>query len=663
MQEQVNSDRRDERFSKKEALQTWADIDAHLQFADQIIQKADFPESLRAEIGKRLTRILHRREDPNMYLAVIGEFSTGKSTFINALLREELLKTSVDVTTTTATRLYYGPQVDLEVQFQKSSKTLSYLKEHTKLQREIEKAGQYVKDSLADIHACINAVTADNSIVSRVRRITIRHPASFLMNGTVIIDTPGVNSEHNQHAQITRDIVNQEADAAVIIIPAPVPLAASMSEFLVEQLKPFIHRCLFVVTQMDKIPEREQKRLLENIRTRLRKVIGNEHPITLYATAPQIVLDMRRDRNSVAPALQQWDRRFVEFEHAIWERLQQERVLSMTESILRLLTKLFEELNGRLRERWLGYETRQEAIRQETIQDISAFAEEQRQAYQRAVTQAVVNARSRITGAVAWQRGETEEGVRKTIFETESVSELKTYGPDRIKTHMNNAGHYIQSVLYEQASKIEKVAVEASQAFDQRFSQEYSRLQALAGTIAITSGGITGYGLQASTSSVFTSVDKIHEEFDGTTNTLGWGGAALGAGIGTMILPGIGTIAGLLVGPILIGLFGPSLQDRQTKVWEATQPALISSFNTMETQAYADLNSHESGLYAAFDQRLNSYMQRYKAVVDKIIHQQQRELAQIKLLQSSIQADQKEIERRQEFLTQKQQHVSKLSSL
>lgn len=114
--------------SKSDALQGWADIDAHLQFADQVIQKSDFASPVRTELLDRIQYIRLRREDPNLYLAVVGEFSTGKSTFINALLREELLKTSVDVTTTTPTRLCYGPNLDLEVRFQQSGQTLSYLK-------------------------------------------------------------------------------------------------------------------------------------------------------------------------------------------------------------------------------------------------------------------------------------------------------------------------------------------------------------------------------------------------------------------------------------------------------------------------------------------------------------------------------------------------------
>ena len=45
----------------------------------------------------------NRVADAKFYLAVVGEFSSGKSTFINALLRKRLLKEAVKPTTAAAT--------------------------------------------------------------------------------------------------------------------------------------------------------------------------------------------------------------------------------------------------------------------------------------------------------------------------------------------------------------------------------------------------------------------------------------------------------------------------------------------------------------------------------------------------------------------------------
>lgn len=50
-----------------------------------------------------------RLTDGRLRLAVIGEFSSGKSTFINGLLRAPVLPVAVLPTTATAVTIEYGP--------------------------------------------------------------------------------------------------------------------------------------------------------------------------------------------------------------------------------------------------------------------------------------------------------------------------------------------------------------------------------------------------------------------------------------------------------------------------------------------------------------------------------------------------------------------------
>ncbi len=68
-------------------LDTLTDVDDHLQFATQVIQRDDIPDAVRGKIDQHINHIQKRRNDPNLYLAIIGEFSSGKSTFINAVSR------------------------------------------------------------------------------------------------------------------------------------------------------------------------------------------------------------------------------------------------------------------------------------------------------------------------------------------------------------------------------------------------------------------------------------------------------------------------------------------------------------------------------------------------------------------------------------------------
>lgn len=643
-----------------DALHMWADIDAHLQFADQVIQRSQLAPQVRTTLLERMQGIQRRRADQNMYLAVVGEFSTGKSTFINALLQEELLKATVDVTTAISTRICYGAQRDLEVRFRGVDKTFSFLRSHVQLWQRIQSYSSNVSGDINAIQTYIHAVTADNDVAAHVESVVIHHPASFLTNNIVIIDTPGINAEYAAHAQIANHVVQHEADAAVVIIPAPVPLSQTLTGFLTDQLRPYAHRCLFVVTQMDKIQAREQTRLLDNIRKRLTKVLGMKQPVVLYETAPQIVLDILQQQ-PVAPALQHWYTQFNTLEQALWDRLRRERALTITESLLRLMAALFEELNTSLRERQTSYDERRTAIQREVIQDIPSFTEQQRTYYQRLLGDAASDAKVKLERAIDDSYNKTQEQVRQAIFGATDASDLKSTVTDTVKQRFVEAGEACQKHVQKRIKKLGQSAIEISRGFDASFIQEYRKLQVLAGAVSSQIQTV-GDGINVNTESVSYSADQINRELDGSVNALGWGGAAVGATIGTMLLPGIGTLAGLFVGPLLIGLFGPSLDERKNKMWDAIAPVLNSSFSTIRAQSREALNNCEKEVQLALDQRINAYMQQYTSTVNTMIQQQQKELASLNRLQKAIQSDQGEIERRNRSLKEKQQQIARKSA-
>jgi len=74
-----------------EQVEVLLGCDEQLQFIQEVLQRTEIPDLLRLELQQQVDRIRQRQQDPKLYLAVVGEFSSGKSTFINALLRDELL--------------------------------------------------------------------------------------------------------------------------------------------------------------------------------------------------------------------------------------------------------------------------------------------------------------------------------------------------------------------------------------------------------------------------------------------------------------------------------------------------------------------------------------------------------------------------------------------
>ena len=88
-----------------------ADIDGHIQFMKTLMKKYEFPWKQREQLQAELKKIQVRQNEKTLNMAVIGEFSSGKSSFINALLRENLLETdAIQGTTVASTLIGYSPE-------------------------------------------------------------------------------------------------------------------------------------------------------------------------------------------------------------------------------------------------------------------------------------------------------------------------------------------------------------------------------------------------------------------------------------------------------------------------------------------------------------------------------------------------------------------------
>ena len=79
-----------------------ADIDSHIVFASTLMGKYDWEEATKYNLQKQLATIIEKQNDKKLNISVIGEFSTGKSSFINSFVGYELLAVNVIQGTTVA---------------------------------------------------------------------------------------------------------------------------------------------------------------------------------------------------------------------------------------------------------------------------------------------------------------------------------------------------------------------------------------------------------------------------------------------------------------------------------------------------------------------------------------------------------------------------------
>jgi GTP-binding protein EngB required for normal cell division len=169
-------------------------------------------------------------------LVVAGEFNSGKSSYINALLGERVLPEGVTPTTDRINLLHHGPAVTEHA-------VEAYLLERT-------------------------------------------HPAELLRELSVV-DTPGTNAVIRRHEELTRDFIPR-ADLVLFVTSADRPFSESEREFL-ERIREWGKKIVFIVNKIDILAgPAEQTEVLDYVRDNATALLG-ETPHVFLVSARRAV--------------------------------------------------------------------------------------------------------------------------------------------------------------------------------------------------------------------------------------------------------------------------------------------------------------------------------------------------------------------------------------
>jgi small GTP-binding protein len=172
------------------------------------------------EDQKTLQRSIQRL-DELFLLVVVGEFNSGKSAFINALLGERFLPEGVTPTTAQICILHYGEASE----------------------RQVEEDG-------------VLAVT---------------YPAAFLREIN-IVDTPGTNAIIRRHEQLTEEFVPR-SDLVIFITSADRPFTESERAFM-ERIREWGKKVVILLNKIDLLEEAEVAQVVEFIRQNALALLG-----------------------------------------------------------------------------------------------------------------------------------------------------------------------------------------------------------------------------------------------------------------------------------------------------------------------------------------------------------------------------------------------------
>lgn len=203
----------------------------------------------------KFSELLSALDSDAIRLVVLGEFSRGKSSLVNALLGIELLPTAVQATTAINTFVRMLPEgrserfIRIHFQDGRPAQEIPWTDDTA-----LERWGTELDESHADARKQVDYIEAFMS-----------HP--LLAKGLVLVDTPGLQSVMAHHEAITRKAIAEAHIALWVQNTSQLGGAATEWDFLSDTIRNNFRKFITVIGWWDKVLDpddaRDQRKPLE----------------------------------------------------------------------------------------------------------------------------------------------------------------------------------------------------------------------------------------------------------------------------------------------------------------------------------------------------------------------------------------------------------------
>jgi predicted GTPase/uncharacterized tellurite resistance protein B-like protein len=295
--------------------------------------------SLSSSLTTDLAKIQTRLDSQTFRVAIVGEFSQGKSTLLNALLGEEIQPVRAIPCSGTVTVLRHGATRRVIARYRDGR------------EEEIPFEQYQEKAAISEDAALSNR---DDALNSDLLELVLEHPGLALcQQGVELVDSPGLN-EHPDRTRLTHQLL-ENVDAVIFLANASRPLTQGERELLQElrlRLNGNDASCpaenLFVVVNFMDLLRREKdqqqvKQLFENFLFGEAAILSD--PDRLHFISAQAALNAMLDGKTEDNFLHGVQRLTCEIEsHLVKNRnnIKYQRNNSEVQSIVNQLSNIFE---------------------------------------------------------------------------------------------------------------------------------------------------------------------------------------------------------------------------------------------------------------------------------------------------------------------------------
>ena len=604
-----------------ENLSEMADIQSHITYATTVLNRYNWDDSIKRSLKKQLDAIVAKQNDKVLNISVIGEFSTGKSSFINALVGHELLAVNVLQGTTVAiTIIEYGASYSLSLVDKNGNSTTTEYK------------------NINYLSSALQHYTTDPSYADSISHVRVTLPSDILKNGFRIIDTPGTNSLEQWHEEITRRAINDISDMSIILVDASRPMPETLVGFVESTLGKNVKDCLFVANKIDIIRSRERNGMLQFIQKKINLEFDIEGAEILPFASVALTNLFSKDIVTIDD-----DSKQLTFDslQSIFSFTAQKRIKTQAKKLLLLIDNMYANLNANITHVAQQYQEELRTLEQSKQMDFRPFIAQQIALRQkRFITSAqekkrvtdmetdnLVNAAiANINSKIDSHTTSTLDGLSKYIKEGELTSDIKVEGA-QIANKTEKKFNQIKPIFNRQLTE-----------FQSDFEKEFTRLKVLPIKFNVTPREVN-VTHNANSANIGPVASLISDELSKENWAFGGGGAA-GAAIGTAIMPGVGTAIGAFLGFVAGAFAAPDANEVKQRVKSKLNLPLRSYFRSICNDCMSNYTTYINDVNRSIEVEINRYYSTYNAEIQRRIDQWKAEHSKV---QANIQRTRNEI--------------------
>ncbi|MDR6726182.1 hypothetical protein J2W91_004688 [Paenibacillus amylolyticus] len=412
--------------------------------SDMLTTCREIASYLNDEINVQLLEDLAARQQIGaFYLPIIGQYSAGKSRFINALLEIDYLPTLGTEATAYPTYIAYGETEEAWVEYVDGT------------------VSPVTPQDLKDYRHSEDAYTQFEVLALHLK---LKHP--ILASGLIIVDTPGFNTIVRAHEEITLKVLPQAQFLFYVMGKA----LTHYDRSLLRKIQDLGIELVFIRTKLDEIKTSEEKldEFLDSEILRVKNALGSNRPLFGVSGDPEALMET------------DWQERLEEVRSYMINEMNPQLQELWHKSLVQRLSKLSIDFRSRLMEKreWL---TSADTVSIDKLQEQADYLAKQQQILEqshRSTSTRIQNELSPYHMKISNEALDLQEprlaAFHREIAQKPSIEAMQQYAQEAAATQVEN---YIQSVQDMFAGYTQTMIEEGFKGHQQRIQEISEKLQ------------------------------------------------------------------------------------------------------------------------------------------------------------------------------------------